>query len=88
MTKVYKFPLEISDEQKVLMPDGSKVLTVQVQKGKPCLWAECNPDKEPVLRTFLIRGTGHPIDDDIKKEYIGTIQILESQIVYHVFERL
>lgn len=51
MTKVYKFPLEISDEQ--------KVLTVQVQKGKLCLWAEYNPDGESVLRTFLIRGTGH-----------------------------
>ena len=67
MTKVYKFPLEISDEQKVSMPEDAKVLTVQVQKGKPCLWAECNPDGEPVLRTFLIRGTGHPIDDEIEK---------------------
>ncbi len=88
MTKVYKFPLEISDEQKVSMPEGAKVLTVQVHKGWPCLWAECNPDKEPVFRTFLIRGTGHPIDDDIKKEYIGTIQMLDGSIVYHVFERL
>lgn len=88
MTKVYKFMLEISDEQKVLMPDGAKVLTVQVQKGKPCIWAECNPDNEPVLRTFLIRGTGHPIDDDIKKMCIGTIQMLDGSIVYHVFERL
>lgn len=87
MTKVYKFPLEISDEQKVSMPEDAKVLTVQVQKGKPCLWAECNPDKEPVLRTFLIRGTGHPIDDEIEKEYIGTIQMCEDSIVFHVFEK-
>lgn len=87
MTKVYKFPLEISDEKKVLMPEGAKVLTVQVQKGKPCLWAECNPDGEPVLRTFLIRGTGHPIDDEIEKEYIGTIQMCEGSIIFHVFEK-
>ena len=87
MTKVYKFPLEISDEQKVSMPEDAKVLTVQVQKGKPCLCAECNPDKEPVLRTFLIRGTGHPIDDEIEKEYIGTIQMCEDSIVFHVFEK-
>lgn len=87
MTKVYKFPLEISDEQKVSMPEGAKVLTVQVQKGKPCLWAECNTDEEPVLRTFLIRGTGHPIDDEIEKEYIGTIQMCEGSIVFHVFEK-
>lgn len=88
MTKVYKFPLDISDEQKVSMPEGAKVLTVQVQKGKPCIWAECNPDGLPVLRTFLIRGTGHPIDDEIEKEYIGTIQMCEGSIIYHVFERL
>lgn len=88
MTKVYKFPLEISDEQKVSMPEGAKVLTVQVQKGKPCIWAECNPDVKSVLRTFLIRGTGHPIDDEIKKEYIGTIQMCDDSIIFHVFERL
>lgn len=87
MTKVYKFPLEISDEQKVLMPECAKVLTVQVQKGKPCIWAECNPDEKQVLRTFLIRGTGHSIDDEIEKEYIGTIQMCEGSIVFHVFEK-
>lgn len=86
MTKVFKFPLEISDEQKVLMPVGAKVLTVQVQNGVPCLWAECNPDAECVYRTFLIRGTGHPIDDNIEKEYIGTIQLYGGSLVLHVFE--
>lgn len=85
MTKVFKFPLEISDEQKVLMPVGAKVLTVQVQNGVPCLWAECN-HAACVSRTFLIRGTGHPIDDDIEKEYIGTIQLYGGSLVLHVFE--
>lgn len=85
MTKVFKFPLEMSDEQKVLMPVGAKVLTVQMQNGKPCLWAECNPDAECVYRTFLVRGTGHPIDE-IEKEYIGTIQLYGGSLVLHVFE--
>ena len=87
MTKVYKFSLEISDEQKVLMPEGAKVLTVQVHLCFFFFWAECNPDEEPVLRTFLICGTGHSIDDDIEKEYIGTIQMCEGSIVFHVFEK-
>ena len=89
MTKVYKFPLDIADEQVVLMPKGSKVLTVQVQKGKLYLWAECNPN-EPNMdeRSILIRGTGHPINDEIEKEYIGTIQMCDGSLVFHVFEKL
>ena len=87
MKTVYKYPLEVNDEVIVMMPKGARVLSVQVQNGRPCLWAECNPDGEPVLRTFLIRGTGHPIDDEIEKEYIGTIQMCEGSIVFHVFEK-
>lgn len=87
MKKVFKFPLKIEeDEQDIMMPAGAKVLTVQVQSGVPCLWAECNPDAECVSRTFLIRGTGHPIDDGIEKEYIGTIQLHGGSLVLHVFE--
>lgn len=87
MKRVYKYPLEVNDEVSVYMPKGARVLSVQVQDGRPCLWAECNPDGESVLRTFLIRGTGHPIDDEIEKEYIGTIQMCEGLIVFHVFEK-
>ena len=37
--KIYKYPLEVQDEQVVMLPTGAKILTVQSQKDRPCLWA-------------------------------------------------
>lgn len=89
MKKIYKYPLEIKDEQVVLLPTGSKILTVQSQGGKACLWALVNPtmpnDMSVTIRIF---GTGHTIQDSDRLEYIGTFQMCGGAIVFHVFKVL
>lgn len=52
MQRIYKYPIETVDQQQVKMPDGAQILTVQVQNGKPCLWAMVDPDVAEV--TFTI----------------------------------
>lgn len=37
--RIYKYPLEITDKQSVEMPISAEILTVQIQKEKPFLWA-------------------------------------------------
>lgn len=89
MKRVYKYPLDIQDEVVVMMPKGARVLSVQVQNGRPCLWAAVDPNELTLgERWFRIAGTGHPIQDDVVDGFIGTIQMCEGSIVYHVFERL
>lgn len=86
---IYKYPLEIIDEQVVLLPAYARLLTVQAQYDIPCLWALVNPvlpNEVPV--TVRIFGTGHPIEDTDNLEYIGTFQILGGKLVYHAFVKL
>ncbi len=87
MKRVYKYPLDIQDEVIVMMPKGARVLSVQVQNGRPCLWAAVDPSEtELEKRLFRIAGTGHPIYDDVVDGFIGTIQLYDGKLVFHVFE--
>lgn len=87
MKRVYKYPLDIQDEVIVMMPKGARVLSVQVQNGRPCLWAAVDPtEMELEKRLFRIAETGHPIHDNVVDGFIGTIQLYDGRLVFHVFE--
>lgn len=83
---VYKYPLEIEDEQVVLLPTGARILTVQQQNNNIFLWALVNPTSpnEQAI-TIRIHGTGHAISDSDELEYINTVQLYGGKLVFHVF---
>jgi hypothetical protein len=82
--KVWKYELLITDFQTVEMPMGTRILTVQMQYGQPCLWAEVNDrSNETELRHIGIVGTGHA-DVPTGAVYIGTVQ--DDSLVWHVYE--
>lgn len=86
MKRIFKYPLKVTDLQKISMPKDSTLLTVQVQKGIPCLWALVDMDKETEKRLIGIIGTGNPVPENVLR-YIGTFQALENNwFVGHVFE--
>lgn len=83
--RIHKYPLKVTDEQKVTIPYGAKILTVQVQNGTPCLWAEVDVDqvrqtKQPV---FIV-GTGHPMPA-AAQQYLSTFQLEDGKLVFHVY---
>ena len=84
MKTIYKFPIEITDEQKVRMPLSAKILCIQMQGGIPCIWAKVvSDDKCTGLTTILTFGTGNPVNDG--GDYIGTYQ--DKSLVFHVFTK-
>ena len=85
--KIYKYVLLIADEQTIEIPLGSKILCVQNQKEDLCIWAEVNPKNNLVKRTFLVIGTGHNTPNS-RDNYIGTVQTLNGNLVWHVYEKL
>ncbi len=86
--KIFKYPLAHTTTQQVEVPLDSVILTVQVQYGTPCLWAQVNDkNTNTEKRTIEIFGTGYPMSDDAR-QYIGTFQLADGQLVFHVFERL
>lgn len=84
MKRVFKYPLETTDEQTVHMPRGAHPLCVQVQGG-PCLWAMVDDQQPTEPRTIRVIGTGHPIPDADRLDYIGTYQLHGGALVFHIF---
>lgn len=82
---IWKFELMITDRQEIQMPILSEILTVQMQYGVPCLWAKVSSDYKKENKIILMYGTGHRIVHELGK-YIGTFQIDDGQLIFHVFE--
>lgn len=80
---IWKFELPIDGV--VEMPASSEVLCVQTQYGKPCLWVKVNTTAPKVVRQFAIVGTGHQMPMPHGR-YVGTFQLDEGSLVFHVFE--
>lgn len=74
MQLVYKYRLEWHPVQIVKLP-LKRVLTVQLQDGKPCLWALVDPATPDISLTVQVVGTGTRDDCDFDKlRYISTTQ--------------
>lgn len=84
---IHKYLLTLSEKETAQIPEGAKLLTVQLQGDRPVLWAMVNPDAPKVER--LIRcyctGTEIPEYEHIIK-HLGTVQQHSGMVVYHFFE--
>ena len=87
MKTIWKFPLEVADEQIIEMPRGAKILSVRIQHEVPCLWALVDTAQRiNVPRTIRIYGTGHNVSslpDD--SEHVGMLFLEDGYLVFHVF---
>lgn len=89
--QICKYSLDPSVEQQgVLMPVDSVVLSVQFQGTELSLWAHANPNslKAKVIVSVWLFCTGDRIDDVLpKSRYAGTIQHSPRGhvVVLHVF---
>ena len=84
--QIWKLTLAVQDVQRLELPAGAGILTVQIQGGEPQLWALCDENaitKEP--RHIAIYGTGNPMPDEAG-DYIATFQMLGGAAVFHAFE--
>ena len=84
--KIYKYQLDITDEQRVMMPLGACVLSVQEQQGRLCMWVMVNPEQPLVESIIEIYGTGHDVNNDGSMMYHATVVM--GDLVWHVFERV
>lgn len=86
---IWKFPLEILDEQKIIMPYGARILSVGTQWEKPVLWALV--DEDAAIKTekeIYIRGTGHTARGVENMRFVGTILLNDDSLVLHIFEKI
>lgn len=85
---IWKFPLKIIDEQGITLHEGAEFLSLQMQRGQPCLWFLIDPNQPTAFVLVRIYGTGHHVDDTPGK-YLGTFQRIygsaDTTFVGHVF---
>ena len=80
MRTIWKYPVP-SDGEVIDMPEGARIVHVDVQGTEACLWAEVETDR--VLRKVQVGiiGTGRSVPDGWT--YIGTFQA--PPFVWHVY---
>lgn len=83
--RIWKWQLDVTDEQVVQMPAGAKLLDVQMQGGACCLWALCDENAPKEQRRIAIYGTGNLMPDE-PGEHIATFQMHGGSLVFHAFE--
>jgi len=93
MRKIYKYPLEITDTQIVMLPLGT-ILSVMEQNNKIVLYALVDPNAKPVDHIIDMYGTGHEVpdfDDGLpfpqERRFIGAVP-MTTGLVFHIFERI
>lgn len=87
MKSIWKYPLLAADIQTVSMPEDAQILSVQCQRGQPCLWALVDASTPPKDRVLHTLGTGHNIGADAESlRFIDTFQMAEGDLVFHIFE--
>lgn len=84
---IWKYELDpTTKNQAINMPGGAEILTVQIQRGKPVVWARVKPENRLFVdRVFCTAWTGQAFGSNALDglNYVGTYQI--KGLVHHVY---
>lgn len=87
---VYKYQIPSSANFSLELPRGAEILHVAMQHDSPCFWARVDPARPTELRTFMLVGTGHPINPvaGFKAVHHGSFFMQGGVFVFHLFEHV
>jgi hypothetical protein len=85
MKRIFKYKIPVNDSFGIHMPEDAVILSVQCQKDEPCIWVMVDEYKPETTRRFELYGTGH-VMSKMNQQYIGTFQMMQGNLVYHLFE--
>jgi len=84
MKTIWKYEFDISTlEMDKMIPEGSTLLDVQIQKDSICAWFVVNPYNGLVNRKLKAYMTGGSFPDDCWN-YVSTVQL--GGFVFHIFD--
>lgn len=85
MKKVFKYLLQVADEQTVMLPNNAIILTASVQKDLIYLYALVDESQESSPLTIQMSSTGQEIKNPEELTYISTVQFVIGALVFHLF---
>jgi len=91
MITIWKYPIEMGSEFTVEMPKKARILCVQMQRGRPQMWALVDTDAPLKKARFHLAMTGERLANAFEEmgtsgewKYRGTFQA--GVLVCHLFE--
>lgn len=84
MQKIYKYKIEVIDEQDIQIPNGAEILSVTEQYGDIVLYANVDSEADLIPYHISIRGTGHNAVG-LKHKFLGTVKLVDGALMFHVF---
>ena len=87
MKKIFKYPIEIVDEQVLVLPLGARVLSAIAQGDDLVVYALVEPTVEFKKNVEIrIVGTGHDVTFDLQKfKFLNSISTWSGRLIWHVF---
>lgn len=87
MKKIFKYPIEITDAQVLVLPLGAKVLSAIAQGDDIVVYALVEPTVEFKKNVEIrIAGNGHDIMFDLQKfKFLNSISTWGGRLIWHVF---
>lgn len=86
MRRILKYTLDIVDYQELTLSENSKILSVANQRDNIVLYA-LTDELTTCTYSIIMHGTGHPADDVIGAQFIGTVSLYNGSLMFHVFAR-
>lgn len=88
MKKIFKYKLNLLDQQEVELPKWSTPLSVQMQNGELQMWVLIDTNEPTITANVTIYATGDTLPDNfyVGREhnlFLGTAQ--DGRFVWHVF---
>jgi len=82
--KIWKFELQKERTQLLKMPKKSEIMDIQMQNGKPVMWALVDPETDEIEVKINMYDTNWDThQSSIKDEYLSTVQ--DGELVWHFF---
>jgi hypothetical protein len=84
---IWKYEIPIKDDFTLEMPKDSKILSFQLQKDIPQLWAIVDENAEKEIREFKLLGTGLSFKKEelLGYNFVGIIQMYDGDFILHLF---
>ena len=84
MITIWKFPIEITRNQTIIVPENAKVLHVGLDtEGTPCLWCQVETNNTRVDMPVAVVGTGFALPTESGWTYAGSFN--QGPFGWHVF---
>ena len=86
MEAIWKFQIEVTGEQILSVPKGTKLIACQNQQETIQMWGIVNPDEKGTERRHIRMYTTGQHYEKIEGKYLTSVQLRGGNFVAHLFE--